>query len=266
MAWSTRQLAELAGTTVKAVRHYHDVGLLEVPERASNGYKQYGVAHLVRVLQIKRLVDLGVPLAQVESMGRADQDPDEAIRVLDAELAATIERLQRVRAELAVILRYRTPMDLPPVFSAVAEDLSQADRSMLLVYSRVFDDRWLDDLRQMMQDDQRTDIDGEFDRLPPDADDATRQRIAEGLAPAILRQQRKHAMLGDFTAHSSRSPAEAESTVLQALVELYNPAQLDVLHRAHVITQVGRDEIDDEQPAEKAHDNGRPTAREGRTT
>ncbi|WP_433560110.1 MerR family DNA-binding transcriptional regulator [Pseudonocardia xinjiangensis] len=28
MAWSTRELADLAGTTVRAVRHYHDVGLL----------------------------------------------------------------------------------------------------------------------------------------------------------------------------------------------------------------------------------------------
>ena len=49
MAWSTRQIADLAGTSVRAVRHYHEVGLLAEPERRSNGYKQYGVAHLVRV-------------------------------------------------------------------------------------------------------------------------------------------------------------------------------------------------------------------------
>ena len=35
MAWSTRQLAELAGTSLRAVRHYHDVGLLPEPERLS---------------------------------------------------------------------------------------------------------------------------------------------------------------------------------------------------------------------------------------
>ena len=51
MAWSTRQLAELAGTTVKTVRHYHEIGLLSEPERASNGYKQYRTEHLVRLLQ-----------------------------------------------------------------------------------------------------------------------------------------------------------------------------------------------------------------------
>uniref|UniRef100_UPI0037167E9A MerR family transcriptional regulator n=2 Tax=Bacillati TaxID=1783272 RepID=UPI0037167E9A len=53
MAWSTRELAELAGTSLRAVRHYHEVGLLEEPERRANGYKQYGVAHLVRALRIR---------------------------------------------------------------------------------------------------------------------------------------------------------------------------------------------------------------------
>ncbi|MGV9504801.1 MerR family transcriptional regulator [Streptomyces tendae] len=59
MAWRPRQLADLAGTTVGAVRRYHDAGLLEEPPRRANGHKQYGVAHLVRVLRIKRRADLG---------------------------------------------------------------------------------------------------------------------------------------------------------------------------------------------------------------
>ena len=37
MAWSTRQLAEMAGTTVKSVRYYHQLGLLDEPERLGNG-------------------------------------------------------------------------------------------------------------------------------------------------------------------------------------------------------------------------------------
>ncbi len=39
--WSTR---ELAGTTLKTVRHYHRLRLPEEPERAANSYKQYGPA------------------------------------------------------------------------------------------------------------------------------------------------------------------------------------------------------------------------------
>jgi DNA-binding transcriptional MerR regulator len=41
MAWSTPQLAELAGATVNTIRHYHRLGLLDEPERRHNGYKQY---------------------------------------------------------------------------------------------------------------------------------------------------------------------------------------------------------------------------------
>ena len=100
VAWSTRELAELAGTSLRAVRHYHQVGLLAEPERRTNGYKQYGVAHLVRLVRIKRLVDLGFSLPQIAAMGEADDHPEQALRELDAELAATIERLQRARDEL----------------------------------------------------------------------------------------------------------------------------------------------------------------------
>lgn len=89
MTWSTRELAELAGTSVRTVRHYHDVGLLEQPERGSNGYKRYGVAHLLRVLRIKRLSDLGIPLSRIAEMGE-DGYPRESLHTLDAELAATI--------------------------------------------------------------------------------------------------------------------------------------------------------------------------------
>ena len=46
-----------------------EVRLLEEPERRANGYKQYGVSHLVRLLRIKRLVDLGFSLSQIAAMG-----------------------------------------------------------------------------------------------------------------------------------------------------------------------------------------------------
>lgn len=73
MAWSTREMADLAGVSLRAVRHYHDIGLLDEPERRSNGYKQYGVSHLVRLLRIKRLTALGFSLSQIAHM---DDDPD----------------------------------------------------------------------------------------------------------------------------------------------------------------------------------------------
>jgi DNA-binding transcriptional MerR regulator len=152
MAWSTREIAELAGTSLRAVRHYHEVGLLDEPERLPNGYKQYGVAHLVRLLRIKRLADLGFSLPQIAAMGEDDDHPEEALRELDAELAATIARLQRIRVELGALLRQSAPTDLPPEIATAAAraGLSGADRSFVVVMSRVLGPRalqayaWLD--------------------------------------------------------------------------------------------------------------------------
>ncbi|MDF2826562.1 MAG: MerR family transcriptional regulator, partial [Mycobacterium sp.] len=138
MSWSTREIAELAGTSLRAVRHYHDVGLLAEPERSTNGYKQYGVAHLVRLVRIKRLVDLGFSLPQIAAMGDSDDHPEQELRTLDAELGATIERLQKARAELRLILEHTAPTDLPAEFvspDAVAR-MSEADRSLVVVLTR----------------------------------------------------------------------------------------------------------------------------------
>ncbi|NEE29361.1 MerR family transcriptional regulator, partial [Streptomyces sp. SID7982] len=78
--WSTSQLADLAGTTERAVRHYHQVGLVPEPERRANGYKRYGVRHLVRVLRIRRLSRLGLSLTRVAELGDADGHPRDVLR------------------------------------------------------------------------------------------------------------------------------------------------------------------------------------------
>ena len=166
MAWSTREIAELAGTSLRAVRHYHEVGLLPEPERHSNGYKQYGVSHLVRLLRIKRLVDLGFSLSQIAAMGDDDHHPAEALRALDAELAATIERLQRARMELGLILRHHAPADLPADIAPVlgAAGMSDADRSLVLVMSRVMGPEQVGAYAEMLHSVPTDPTDVEFDR------------------------------------------------------------------------------------------------------
>ncbi|MFF2083438.1 MerR family transcriptional regulator [Nocardia sp. NPDC058176] len=240
MAWSTRQLAELAGTTVKTVRHYHQIGLLDEPERAANGYKQYRTEHLVRLLQIKRLSDLEVPLAQIAAMGRADEDPDEAIRVLDAELAGTIERLQRIRAELAVILRHRAPVDVPAGFGHLARDLSAADRSIIMIYSRLFTPEAMAQLTEMMAHQDPTDA--EFEQLPADADDETIADLARRMAPVIRELRQGHPWAADPAAYAKEGAELTRETMTQMLRDLYHPAQLRVLRRVHSIVAESADD------------------------
>jgi hypothetical protein len=60
------QLAKYAGVTIKAVRHYHQRGLLEEPPRDSSGYRRYSAKHAIALVKIKTLVDAGVPLARIK--------------------------------------------------------------------------------------------------------------------------------------------------------------------------------------------------------
>ncbi|MFE3456573.1 MerR family transcriptional regulator [Nocardiopsis aegyptia] len=246
MAWSTQQVAELAGTTVKAVRYYHQIGLLDVPERAANGYKQYEVPHLVRLLQIKRLSDLGVPLSEVAAMGRADEDPDEAIRVLDAELAATVDRLNRVRAELAVILRHRAPAYVPPAFAPVSHDLSDRQRSLLMVYSSVLSEESMEEFRELIS--EGDDTEEEFEALPPDADEAAIERLAERMWPVVVRTRERRPRAADLASDAPRGPKHAAQAMAEAMVQLYNPAQLRVLKR---LTDLLAEEAPDTDTAER---------------
>ncbi|GAA0962154.1 helix-turn-helix domain-containing protein [Frigoribacterium faeni] len=243
MAWSTRELAGLAGTTVKAVRYYHQLGLLDEPERLSNNYKQYEVRHLVRLLQITRLTELGVPLAQIESLGSSVDDPQAALRTIDAELAATIERLQRIRRELAAILQHGTSASLPEGFAEAGRDLSAADQSLLLIWSRVFDAEAMGDLRQMLIDTPRTAADIALDELPADADRATRRRLSEEIAPGLAAMVEKYPWLNDPGSRARGSASSTQSTVVDSVGELYNGAQREVLYRASLISSGSLDAL-----------------------
>ncbi|WDZ86584.1 MerR family transcriptional regulator [Micromonospora cathayae] len=238
--WSTRELAEIAGTTLKAVRHYHRIGLLEEPERAVNGYKQYQTRHLVRLLRIRRLADLGVPLADIAAVESSVEGAEQTFRALDAELAASIERQQRIREELAGILRQPDRTDLPPGFGHLAGDLSEAERAFLLVCSRVLDPQVLDTLRETYTS-TPTAAGKDLDALTEDASEETRQNLAERLAPDIDRDRQKHPRLRELAEQGAAGRGPRNWLVfLRAVVELYNPAQIDVLQRVNVI--LDRDE------------------------
>jgi DNA-binding transcriptional MerR regulator len=233
MAWSTREIAELAGTSLRAVRHYHEVGLLPEPERHSNGYKQYGVAHLVRLLRVKRLVDLGFSLARIAELGDDDHHPADALRTVDAELGATIDRLQRARVELALILRHHAPTDLPAGLVPVggAAGLSEADRSIVLVMARVLGPRGLEAYAEVLRSVPAHPTDGEFDTLPSDADDDARRALAGRMAPHVRRIRAEHPEVTDVPVDAPRGARSVARVAEAAVQELYNPAQLDVLRR-----------------------------------
>jgi len=67
------RFSRLSGLSVKALRHYDDVGLLE-PARVddSSGYRYYTLAQVRDAEAIRRLRGLDVPLDEVRGLLRAD--------------------------------------------------------------------------------------------------------------------------------------------------------------------------------------------------
>jgi DNA-binding transcriptional MerR regulator len=96
------QLADYAGVTIKAVRHYHQRGLLAEPPRDSSGYRRYSAQHAINLVKIKTLAEAGVPLARINELLAADPDRfAAAIAEIDRNLAERAEEIVRTRKRIA---------------------------------------------------------------------------------------------------------------------------------------------------------------------
>jgi DNA-binding transcriptional MerR regulator len=96
------QLADYAGVTIKAVRHYHQRGLLAEPPRDASGYRRYTAQHAVQLVKIRTLAEAGVPLARIDELLAAEPDRfSAAIIEIDRQVRERAEELLRTRERLA---------------------------------------------------------------------------------------------------------------------------------------------------------------------
>ena len=95
-------LSSYAGVTIRAVRHYHQIGLLPEPERDASGYRTYDAAAVVRLIRIRTLAQAGVPLARIRELLDADPGTFAAgITEIDRQLRTRIRALQEHRRRIA---------------------------------------------------------------------------------------------------------------------------------------------------------------------
>lgn len=107
MDWSIKEIARVAGTTSRTLRHYDAIGLLPPSRIASNGYRHYDQAALVRLQRILLLRELGLGLPQIAEVLKAARESRSettgAAEALDTHLALLRQEQQRLRRQIASV-------------------------------------------------------------------------------------------------------------------------------------------------------------------
>lgn len=98
--WSIQQIAALAGTTSRTLRHYDTIGLLAPSRIAGNGYRHYDQTALVRLQRILLLRDLGIGLPAIAAVLVQEGSATSALRTHVAWLRGEQERLSRLIASV----------------------------------------------------------------------------------------------------------------------------------------------------------------------
>lgn len=132
---SIGDFSRMTHLSVKALRHYHDLGLLE-PAAVDRftGYRSYDATQLPTAQVIRRLRDLGMSLDQVQAVLQA---PDLEIR--NKEIAAHLSRMEaQLEQTRATVSGLRALLEAPPArqpveFRAIPATPALAVRGMVTV-------------------------------------------------------------------------------------------------------------------------------------
>jgi len=92
---SIQDIARLAGTTSRTLRHYDDIGLLHPSRIGHNGYRYYDESSLVRLQRILLLRELGLGLPQIGEVIDRETDETDALTTHLAILRQEQDRLAR---------------------------------------------------------------------------------------------------------------------------------------------------------------------------
>ncbi len=113
--YTVGQVARIAHVSVRALRHYDELGLLRPSWRSASGYRLYGAADLARLQQVLFWKELGVSLERIgELMADPAYDRRQALR---AQREQVQDRARRLDAVLALIDRTLESLEGGPQMS-----------------------------------------------------------------------------------------------------------------------------------------------------
>jgi len=94
MAYTIKEIADLAGVTTRTLRYYDEIGLLSPTFTGENGYRYYDTDCLLRLQQILFFRELEVPLKDIHLIiSRPDFDLLQALRNQRTTLQSRAKRL-----------------------------------------------------------------------------------------------------------------------------------------------------------------------------
>ncbi|GAA2566836.1 MULTISPECIES: MerR family transcriptional regulator [Streptomyces] len=135
--------AAFAGTTPRAIRHYHAIGLLPEPERGADDRRRYGYDDMIRLLWIRKMADVGIALEDIRATFEPTTGIEQSLARLEESLAAQAAVIERRRAAVRNWRETGNPLGLlsPLVTGRVRQlplgALRRSDLDTLLVTERV---------------------------------------------------------------------------------------------------------------------------------
>ena len=95
--YTVKQLAKLAGVSVRTLHYYDEIGLLKPSSLGGNGYRHYEEEALLKLQQILFYRELELSLDEIKAVtGRPDFDVETALRSHREALQGKVERLKRL--------------------------------------------------------------------------------------------------------------------------------------------------------------------------
>ncbi|WP_433870515.1 MerR family transcriptional regulator [Saccharopolyspora sp. CA-218241] len=145
--------AAFVGSTPRAIRHYHEIGLLPEPERGADDRRRYGYEDMIRLLWIRKMADAGIALDDIRGAvttgtASAGADSGEGIAGILERLEGTLaEQEAELRRQRTAVQRMRTEGSRMGLLSDFVTErlkglpegsLRQEDLDTLLVTERIF--------------------------------------------------------------------------------------------------------------------------------
>ena len=136
--------AAFAGTTPRAIRHYHAIGLLAEPERGSDDRRRYGYDDMIRLLWIRKMADAGISLDDIRAGFEGTTGIEQSLARLEETLASKAAAIEAQRTAVHRLRAAGSPLGLlSPLVSGRLHDLPtgalrSTDLDTLLVTERIF--------------------------------------------------------------------------------------------------------------------------------